>query len=66
MSIEPGRMFALDITSGSMCYSRTLEQIQPLAIAVYDTESEVSFYSKQLIGINIVYVWRYKNIKFYV
>eukprot|EP00105_Crassostrea_gigas_P034183 XP_019918331.1 PREDICTED: low-density lipoprotein receptor-related protein 5-like [Crassostrea gigas] len=66
VSIEPGRMFALDITSGSMCYSRTLEQIQPLAIAVYDTESEVSFYSKKLIGINIVYVWRYKNIKFYV
>lgn len=46
VSIEPGKMFALDITSGSMLYSRTLEPIQPVTVSVYDIDSEVSFYSK--------------------
>uniref|UniRef100_A0A8W8MIS0 EGF-like domain-containing protein n=2 Tax=Magallana gigas TaxID=29159 RepID=A0A8W8MIS0_MAGGI len=45
VSIEPGKMFALDITSGSMLYSRTLEPIQPVTVSVYDIDSEVSFYN---------------------
>lgn len=47
VSLEPGRMFGLDITSGCMCYSRILEPTQPISIAVYDTKPEVSFYSKK-------------------
>lgn len=46
VSIAPGKMFALDITSGSMLYSRILEPIQPVTVSVYDIDSEVSFYSK--------------------
>lgn len=47
VSLEPGRMFGLDITSGCMCYSRILEPTQPISIALYDTKPEVSFYSKK-------------------
>lgn len=49
VSLEPGRMFALDITSGFMRYSRILEPTQPTSITVYDTKPEVSFYSKKCL-----------------
>lgn len=46
VSVGSKSMLAVDISSGSLLYSRTFLSAKPFAITVYDNESVRSFSSK--------------------